>query len=140
MPESSRSASGVGCHRAPLRSNSSAITYVWGMVVSDESKGGAPKKLSTKDILAAARAQAAQAAGGDAPAASVPAEPAAPAPSAEKPAAERPAAKSPAKPAGGKKPTSTADIHKRIHYGCCSANAAVGDPAEIGLQCVAKPS
>lgn len=76
------------------------------MVVSDESKGGAPKKLSTKDILAAARAQAAQAAGGDAPAASVPAEPAAAAPSAEKPAT----AKSPAKPAGGKKPTSTADI------------------------------
>ena len=38
--------------------------------MSDESKGGAPKKLSTKDILAAARAEAAQAAGGDAPAAS----------------------------------------------------------------------
>jgi cytochrome b6-f complex iron-sulfur subunit len=92
------------------------------MVVSDESKGGAPKKLSTKDILAAARAQAAQAAGAGAPAACAPTEPAKatpPAPvDADKPAADQPAAKPPekstgkptGKPAAGKKPTSTADI------------------------------
>jgi cytochrome b6-f complex iron-sulfur subunit len=89
------------------------------MVVSDESKGGAPKKLSTKDILAAARAQAAQAAGGGAPAASPPIAdvPVANAPAASASAAtpataaaETPAVKPATKPTPGKKPTSTADI------------------------------
>jgi cytochrome b6-f complex iron-sulfur subunit len=76
--------------------------------VSDDSKGGAPKKPSTKDILAAARAQAAKGAGGgeSAPPAEAPAaQSAAPAP--EKAVAKPPA---PAKSAAGGKPKSTADI------------------------------
>ena len=76
--------------------------------MSDDSKGGASKKLSTKDILAAARAQAAKAGGGEAaPAAAESAESAATAPVAEKPVA-KPAP--PAKSAAGGKPKSTADI------------------------------
>jgi cytochrome b6-f complex iron-sulfur subunit len=79
--------------------------------VSDESKAGAPKKLSTKDILAAARAQAGKAAG----AAPAPAAPeAAPTPVETAPvSAAAPAAASPApaaKPAATKTPRSTADI------------------------------
>src|SRR5262245_35243247 len=54
--------------RVPLRTSSSAFKRAFGRtIVSDESKGGAPKKLSTKDILTAARAQAAKAGGGEAP-------------------------------------------------------------------------
>ena len=79
--------------------------------MSEQPKPGAPK-LSTKDILAAARAQAAKAGGAPAPAAAE----AAPQPPAEvssestpaasaTPAAEKPSAKPPAK-----KPGSTADI------------------------------
>jgi cytochrome b6-f complex iron-sulfur subunit len=78
--------------------------------VSEESKPGAPK-LSTKDILAAARAQATKAAGAGAPAAesaSAPATEAAPAPST--PAATAPAEKPSAKPPAARKPGSTADI------------------------------
>ena len=71
--------------------------------MSNESTGGAPKKLSTKDILAAARAQAA-AASGSSSAESPPAE-AAPA-QAPSVASPKPAAN----PAPGKKPTSTAEI------------------------------
>jgi cytochrome b6-f complex iron-sulfur subunit len=92
--------------------------------VSD-SKGGAPKKLSTRDILAAARAQAAKAGGGaPAPAPEAPAEAVAP-PAAEKPAAQKPAAKPPAaaKPAAGGKPKSTADI-----LAAARAQAAGGAP------------
>jgi cytochrome b6-f complex iron-sulfur subunit len=78
--------------------------------VSEESKPGAPK-LSTKDILAAARAQAAKAGGAPAPA--PPAE-APTTPSAEAfPAPATPAAtteKGVAKPPAAKKPGSTADI------------------------------
>jgi cytochrome b6-f complex iron-sulfur subunit len=78
--------------------------------VSEESKPGAPK-LSTKDILAAARAQAAKAGGAPAPA--TPSE-APPAPSAEAATAPvTPAAateKGGAKPQAVKKPGSTADI------------------------------
>ena len=84
--------------------------------MSDEAKGGAPKKLSTKDILAAARAQAAKG-GAQAPPAEAPEAPAepteaaAPAHATEKPAAKPAAAKpAPVKPTPGKKPTSTADI------------------------------
>jgi cytochrome b6-f complex iron-sulfur subunit len=79
--------------------------HVWGTIVSDDSKGGAPKKLSTKDILAAARAQAAKGAGGGE--AAPPAETPAPSPAAKTPAAKTPP---PAKPAAGGKPKSTADI------------------------------
>lgn len=70
--------------------------------MSSESSGNDPKKLSTAEILARARAQAAQKAGGEAaPAESAPAEaPATPAAAETKPAA--------AKPAGA--PKSTADI------------------------------
>ncbi len=93
---------------APLCDSSSATSNVWGATVSDESKGGAPKKLSTKDILAAARAQAG---GGTKPApASAPSD-AAPAPSAKPAAAAEPT------PSG--KPKSTADI-------LAAARAAVG--------------
>lgn len=98
--------------------------------MSDESKGGAPKKLSTKDILAAARAQAGQA-GGAAPA--PPAEPPAaetpaPAPASEAPAA-KPAAAKPA--AGGAKPKSTADIlaAARAQTAGGAAPAAAAKPA-----------
>src|SRR5262245_37759900 len=82
--------------------------HVWGTIVSDDSKGGAPKKLSTKDILAAARAQATKGAGGGeaAPAAEAPA-PTTPAPATKTSAAKAPA---PAKPAAGGRPKSTADI------------------------------
>jgi cytochrome b6-f complex iron-sulfur subunit len=91
--------------------------------MSDESTGGAPKKLSTKDILAAARAEALKKAGASAaPAEPAPAEPAATesAPAAEPVVAEQTAAEQAApevaaKPAatkatGGAKPKSTADI------------------------------
>jgi len=74
--------------------------------MADESKGGAPKKPSTKDILAAARAQAGQGAAPKPPATETPA------PAAETPAAA-PAPEAPAaapKPATGAKPKSTADI------------------------------
>lgn len=102
------------------------------MVVSDESKGGAPKKLSTKDILAAARAQAAQAAGGDAsasaPDAGAQAEPAAEVKApAKPPAATKPTAS--AKPTGAKKPTSTADILAAARAQATSAQAAGGAAA-----------
>lgn len=73
--------------------------------MSDETKGGAPKKLSTKDILAAARAQsskAAPAAASEPPASEALAPEAAAAPAPEAPAAPKPAA--------GAKPKSTADI------------------------------
>jgi cytochrome b6-f complex iron-sulfur subunit len=75
--------------------------------MADESKGGAPKKLSTKDILAAARAQASQGAAPTPPA------PETPAPVAETPAPAAAAPETPAaapKPAAGAKPKSTADI------------------------------
>jgi cytochrome b6-f complex iron-sulfur subunit len=103
------------------RSNAAILSPLrefWGTVVSDESKGGAPKKLSTKDILAAARAQAAAASGGAAPAES---------------AAPPPAAAPAAKPAAGKKPTSTADI-------LAAARAAASGSAGSSEPAAAKPA
>jgi len=70
--------------------------------MSNEAGGGTPKKLSTKDILAAARAQAA---GGAKPPAEEQAAEATPTPP---PAESAPAESAPAKPAA--KPKSTADI------------------------------
>jgi cytochrome b6-f complex iron-sulfur subunit len=65
--------------------------------MSDEKQGGAPKKMSTKDILAAARAQSGK--------------PAEAAPAAPEPEATPPAPAAPAAPAAGAaKPKSTADI------------------------------
>jgi cytochrome b6-f complex iron-sulfur subunit len=94
--------------------------------VSDASKGGAPKKLSTKDILAAARAQAATAGGGEA--APAPAESAASAPGAEKPAVKPQA---PAKPAAGGKPKSTAEILAAARAQAAGGTApAAAAPAE----------
>ncbi|MFN0053272.1 MAG: ubiquinol-cytochrome c reductase iron-sulfur subunit [Planctomycetales bacterium] len=86
--------------------------------MADESTGGAPKKLSTKDILAAARAQAAKSAG--APAAASHAEPPA-APIAEAPPA---AAPKPAATAGAK-PKTTAEILAAAR----AQKAAAGDAA-----------
>jgi cytochrome b6-f complex iron-sulfur subunit len=113
------------------------------MIVSDDSKGGAPKKLSTKDILAAARAQAGKAGGGEAPpAAATPqasAEPAAPvSASVEKPAVPAPASK----PAPGAKPKSTADIlaAARAQAGGGAAPAAQAAPAEPNAAPAAKPA
>lgn len=85
-----------------------------------------PKKLSTADILARARAQAAAKAAGETPAA----EPAAaePAPAAEAPVAEAPAAKpAAAKPAGGA-PKSTAEILAAARA-AAAAKAAGGEAA-----------
>lgn len=114
------------------------------MVVSDESKGGAPKKLSTKDILAAARAQAEKAAGGVAPQASAPAEPAqatSPAPVADTPAAKSPAKPAPKKSDTGKKPTSTADILAAARAQAAGAAApAENAPAAPKAAPVAKPA
>jgi cytochrome b6-f complex iron-sulfur subunit len=93
--------------------------------VPEESKPGAPK-LSTKDILAAARAQAAKAGGAPAPAA--PAE-APPAPSAE--ASPAPAAtteKGLAKPQATKKPGSTADILAAARAQAAQAQSAGAAP------------
>jgi cytochrome b6-f complex iron-sulfur subunit len=97
--------------------------------VPDESKGGSPKKMSTRDILAAARAQA----GGAAPAqpsapapAPAPLEPAAAKETAPAtPAVERPAAEIPAaKPAAAKKPGSTADILSAARAQAAGGSAA----------------
>lgn len=94
--------------------------------MSDEAKG-APKKLSTKDILAAARSQAAKAGGGAAPA------PAQDAPAATTPtpaaAPEAPAAKPAAKPAAGGKPKSTADILAAARAQAAGGAAAPADAA-----------
>jgi cytochrome b6-f complex iron-sulfur subunit len=103
--------------------------------VSDDSKGGAPKKLSTKDILAAARAQAAKGAGGAEAAPAAPAE--APAASPATPAAEKPVAKpqAPAKPAAGGKPKSTADI-----LAAARAQAAGGAAPAASAESAAAPA
>ncbi|MGE5195588.1 MAG: ubiquinol-cytochrome c reductase iron-sulfur subunit [Deltaproteobacteria bacterium] len=98
--------------------------------------------MSTKDILAAARAQAAKAGGGEAaPAAEAPAAPAPPpaaAPAAT--AAEKPAAKpqAPARPAAGGKPKSTAEILAAARAQA-AGEAAPGAAAEAPAAPVAKP-
>jgi len=114
-----------------------------GTIVSDDSKGGAPKKPSTKDILAAARAQAAKGAGGGE--AASPAEVPTPPPAA--PATEKPVAKpqAPAKPAAGGKPKSTADIlaAARAQAGGGTAPAASAETASAPtakLPAPAKPA
>lgn len=103
--------------------------------MSDENKGGAPKKLGTKDILAAARAQTGKAAA-PAPAASTGAptpEPAAP----ETPAAATPA---PAKPAGGAKPKSTADILAAARAQSKPADAGAGGASPAAAPKAAPPA
>ena len=123
-----------------------------GTVVSDESKTGAPQKLSTKDILAAARAEAARAAGGDAPVPSTPAEPAAATPptsvAAEKTVTYLPADKPTAnstvsaavKPVGGKKPISTADILAAARAQSAGTAAATASAAEAPAASQATPA
>lgn len=73
--------------------------------MASDSPGGAPKKLSTQEILARARAEAANKAGAARPAPA--AEPAAPEPPSS---ATAQSAAPAAKPAAGPKPKSTADI------------------------------
>jgi cytochrome b6-f complex iron-sulfur subunit len=91
--------------------------------------------LSTKDILAAARAQAASgAASAPAPQAEAPAAP-------PQPAAEAPAAPA-AKPVAGKKPTSTADILAAARAqaaGSAAPAASAGAPAPAVAAPAAKP-
>jgi cytochrome b6-f complex iron-sulfur subunit len=103
--------------------------------MADESKAGA-NKPSTKDILAAARAEAAKKAG-SAPSAAPQAEAPAVAPASEQPAAAIPAV---AKPAGGAKPKSTADIlaAARAQAGDAAAPAAKSAPADAPA--AAKPA
>ncbi|MCA9091844.1 MAG: ubiquinol-cytochrome c reductase iron-sulfur subunit [Planctomycetaceae bacterium] len=98
--------------------------------MSNESSGKDPKKLSTADILARARAQAAEKAGGAAPNADA-------APS--EPAAEAPAPKPAAKPAAGGAPKSTADILAAARA-AAAAKAGGGDEAPASKPAAAKPA
>jgi len=98
--------------------------------MSNESSGKDPKKLSTADILARARAQAAEKAGGAAPN-----EDAAP----SEPVAEAPAPKPAAKPAAGGAPKSTADILAAARA-AAAAKAGGGDAAPAPKPAAAKPS
>jgi len=98
--------------------------------MSNESSGKDPKKLSTADILARARAQAAEKAGGAAPN-----EDAAP----SEPVAEAPAPKPAAKPAAGGAPKSTADILAAARA-AAAAKAGGGDAAPAPKPAAAKPA
>lgn len=109
--------------------------------MSDEPKGGAPRKLSTQEILAAARAAKA---GGAAPAPTPPpavadAPPTAEAsPSVEAPVAE-PAVPVAPKPAGAK-PKSTADILAAARAAKAGAAAGGGEAAPAPKAAAAKPA
>jgi cytochrome b6-f complex iron-sulfur subunit len=105
----------------------------------------APKKLSTKDILAAARAEAAKAKGGDAAASEpTPAEPAASEPA----VAKTPSPAAPKPPAAGGKPKSTAEIlaaaraeaSRKAGEGAEAAEAAPAAPQPAAKPAAAKPA
>ena len=111
--------------------------------MSNDAGGGAPKKLTTQEILAAARAQAKQkaeaAAAASAPAEAAPVDsaPAAPA-TPETPVTATDAPAAPAAPA--KKPTSTAEILAAARAQAAAKAAAAGGAAPAAAAPAPKPA